>query len=116
MAKTHLPSYSHLQDMIGAALAAEDRRLIEMMKHHLKKRASNALENLFKMDDGFYRITELKLDAKSFQTKEMEGEIEKLILCRPIYAFAKKFLSVLGLSRGMIEHYAGLARLYNAIL
>lgn len=111
--KMVLPNYSHLQDMIGATLAAEDRRLIEMMKHHLNKRTRKALENLFKLDDGLYRITEIKLDAKSFQTKEMQGEIEKISLCRPIYVFAQKFLSLLGLSRSMIEYYASLAKFYH---
>jgi TnpA family transposase len=111
--KMVLPSYSHLQDMIGAALKKEDRRLIEMMQRNLKPRARQALLDLFQMDDGFYRITELKMDAKSFQTKEMASEIDKLLLCRPIYEFAKKFLPTLALSRSMIEHYSSLARLYR---
>jgi len=111
--KVVLPSYSHLQDMIGATLKAENQRLIKMMKHNLKIRARQALQDLFRLDDGFYRITELKLDAKSFQTKEMKSEVSKLLLCRPIYVFAKKFLPTLGLSRSMIEHYASLARLYR---
>jgi hypothetical protein len=102
--KMVLPAYSKLQDMIGAALKAEERRLIEMIKQHLTKRARRSLKTLFSQDDGFYRITELKLDAKSFQTKEMTSELDKLTLCRPIYAFAKKILPQLGLSRSIIEH------------
>jgi TnpA family transposase len=111
--KIVLPSYTHLQDMIGAALKAEDQRLIAMMKHYLNKRTRQALQNLFSLDDGFYRITELKLDAKSFQTKEMQSELAKLGMCRPIYTFSKKFIPTLGLSRSMIEYYSSLAKLYR---
>lgn len=111
--KMVLPGYFQLQDMIGAALKAEERRLIEMMKHNLTARTRQSLKNLFSQDDGFYHITELKLDAKSFQTKEMRSEIGKLTLCRLIYIFAKKFLPTLGLSRSMIEHYSDLAKLYR---
>jgi len=111
--KMVLPAYSKMQDMIGAALKAEDRRLIAMMKQHLTKRVRQSLKTLFSQDDGFYRITELKLDAKSFQTKEMTSELDKLALCRPIYAFAKKILPKLSLSRSMIEHYSDLAKLYR---
>ena len=111
--KIVLPGYTKLQDMIGAALKAEEHRLIETMKRNLTKHASQSLQSLFAQDDGFYRITELKLDAKSFQTKEMTSEIDKLTLCRPIYTFAKKILPKLGLSRGMIEHYSDLAKLYR---
>jgi TnpA family transposase len=111
--KMVLPAYVKLQDMIGAALKTEERRLIKMMKNHLTNHARHSLKNLFSQDDGFYRITELKLDAKSFQTKEMTSEIGKLTLCRPIYLFAKKLLPKLGLSRSMIEHYSDLAKLYR---
>jgi TnpA family transposase len=111
--KMVLPAYSKLQDMIGTALKAEECRLIEMMKQHLTKRARQSLKTLFSQDDGLYRVTELKLDAKNFQTKEMACELDKLTLCRPIYAFAKKILPKLGLSRSMIEHYSDLAKLYR---
>lgn len=111
--KMVLPAYSKLQDMLGAALKAEERRLIQMMKQYLTKRTRLSLKTLFLQDDGFYRITELKLDAKSFQTKEMTNELDKLTLCRPIYIFAKKILPKLSLSRSMIEHYSDLAKLYR---
>lgn len=111
--KIVLPAYTQLQDKIGAALKAEEQRLIEMMKRTLTQHTRESLQNLFSQDEGFYRITELKLDAKSFQTKEMTGEIDKLRLCRSIYTFAKKVLPKLGLSRRMTEHYSDLAKLYR---
>jgi hypothetical protein len=106
--KMVLPSYTHLQDIIGCALRVEEKRLIIMIKNHLERCVRLALNDMFIQDDGFYRITELKLDAKSFHTKEMQSELTKLSLCRPIYKFAKKFIPTLGLSRSMIEHYSDL--------
>jgi TnpA family transposase len=111
--KMVLPSYTSLQDMIGAALKAEEQRLIEMVKQHLTKHTRQALQNLFSLEEGLYRITEIKLDAKSFQKKEMQSELAKLAVCRPIYAFSKKFIPILGLSRSMIEYYSSLAKLYR---
>ena len=111
--KMVLPSYSRLQDMIGAALKSEDRRIITMVKHHLTPSARDALQNLFKSNEAFYHITELKFDAKSFQTKEIKNEINKLSMCKPIYDFAKSFLPKLSLSRRMIDYYSDLAKMYS---
>jgi Tn3 transposase DDE domain/Domain of unknown function (DUF4158) len=111
--KMVLPSYSRLQDMIGAVLKNEDRRIINMVKEHLPQDAHEALENLFKSDEAFYNITELKFDAKSFQTQEIKNEINKLTMCKPIYDFSIEFLSTLSLSRRMIEYYSDLAKVYS---
>src|SRR3990167_3144124 len=57
--KMVLPSYSRLQDTIGASLKGEDRRIIDMVKQDLTQSACDALQNLFKSDESFYFITEL---------------------------------------------------------
>jgi Domain of unknown function (DUF4158) len=69
--KMVLPSYSRLQDTIGAALKNEDRRIIQIVQMNLTQSAREALQYLFKSDEAFYNITELKFDAKSFQTQEI---------------------------------------------
>jgi TnpA family transposase len=111
--KMVLPSYSRLQDNIGAALKDEDRRIIKMIKINLTQNAREALQNLFKSNEAFYHITELKFDAKSFQTQEIKNEINKLAMCKPIYDFAKCFLPKLSLSRRMIDYYSDLAKVYS---
>src|SRR3990167_2920789 len=111
--KMVLPAYSQLQDVIGAALKSEQYRLSDATERSITSDAIEALQNLFAQDDGIYRITELKVDAKSFQTKEMKGELTKLALCRSIYVFSNKLLPSLGISRGMIEYYADYAKLYR---
>ena len=108
-----LPKYSRLQDIIGAALKNEDQRLIQMVNTYLTKNIHKSLENLFQSEDAFYHITELKLDARSFQTNQMQAEIKKITLCKPIYDFSEIFLPKLSLSRRMIEHYSDLAKMYD---
>lgn len=108
-----LPSYSRLQDLIGAALKLEEDRLIQLVNAHIKKRTRESIETLFQHDESFYQITALKFDAKSFKTSEMTEEIRKLALCKPIYEFAKQFLPKSMLSRRMIDHYSDLAKLYT---
>jgi hypothetical protein len=111
--KTVLPPYSRLQDLIGAALKAEEDRLIQMVKSNIKKNTQKSIDNLFNHDESFYQITALKFDAKSFKTAEMTEEIRKLTLCKPIYDFAKQLLPKSMLSRCMINHYSDLAKLYT---
>jgi len=112
--KIVLPAYSRLQDLIGRAIWAERRRLINMVRENLTEGTRRALEDMLRLENGLYHITEIKLDAKSFQAGEMQAEIKKLFLCRPIYLFATTCLPKLGLSRRMTDHYADLAKLYIA--
>ncbi|MCX7126130.1 MAG: Tn3 family transposase, partial [Gammaproteobacteria bacterium] len=97
----------------GTALKTEELRLIQLIKSNITKNTCESLDNLFQHDESFYKITALKFDAKSFQTQEMTGELEKLDLCKSIYEFARKFLSKLSLSRRMIDYYSDLAQLYS---
>lgn len=110
---TVLPSYSRLQDAIGVALKNEDYRLIKMVKRYLTKRARESLEKLLKIDGAFYHITELKFDAKHFQTNEMKTELRKLEMCKPIYDFSKRLLPKVEISRSNIEYYSNLVLHYN---
>lgn len=112
-AKMVLPKYSRLQDLIGRALKNEDQRLIKAVKDSLKKNVRTALNAFLKVDDIFYQITELKIDAKSFNTAEMRGEIKKVDMCNLVYGFSKKFIPQLSLSRRMIDYYSDLAKLYD---
>ena len=111
--KIVLPGYARLQDLIGAGLQKEENRLISLTSKYLTKKISKAIDQLFEIDDAFYRITKLKTDPKCFRKKEMEIELEKLETCKQIYLFSKKFLPKTNLSRKNIEYYANLARFYT---
>lgn len=111
--KLVLPSYTKIQDTIGSALKNEDKRLIQLVKRCLNQQTKLALDDLFKNDEAFYHVTELKFDAKSFQTTQMAAELKKLNLCKPIYNFSLHFLPKLLLSQRMIDDYASLAKVYT---
>lgn len=108
-------TYAVLQDLIGGAIKAEEKRLIMALKQQIPADVKTALQRLLKKDDcRYYLITILQCDAKSFQKEEMTKELEKLSLCKPIYQFGQDFLQRLGLSQGMISYYADLIHLYQS--
>jgi len=111
--KVVLPPYSRLQDVVGLSLKHEKTRIINIIKNNLTRKSEKSLRELLKTDDVFYKITELKFDAKSFQTKEMQSELSKLYLCKTIYQFSKILLPKMDISRKNIVHYSGLAKLYT---
>jgi len=111
--KLVLPPYSRLQDKIGLALKKEDVRIINVVKNNITKNTEESLKELLKIDGIFYNITELKFDAKSFQTQEMKLELKKLFLCKKIYQFAKIILPKTSISRKNINYYSNLAKLYT---
>ncbi|HHI5329636.1 TPA: Tn3 family transposase [Legionella pneumophila] len=112
--KIVLPPYSVVQDIIGATLKKEEDRITQIMQHHLTLEIELLFQNLFVIEDVFYKITELKFDAKSFQTEEMQGELDKLQDCSEIYCFSNKVLPHIDISKKNIEHYADLAKNYTA--
>jgi TnpA family transposase len=111
--KVVFPPYSRLQDVIGLALKNEEIRIINTVKSNLTRNSEKSLRELLKTNDNFYKITELKFDAKSFQTKEMQSELNKLSLCKDIYQLSKKLLPKVDISRKNITHYSDLAKLYT---
>jgi len=108
-----LPCYSILQDKIGLALKDEEARIINEIKNNLPKNAEIKLRELLKADDFFYKITELKFDAKSFQTQEIQSELRKLDLCKTIYQYSQFILPKIAISRKNIGRYSDLAKLYT---
>nr|MBA3706213.1 DUF4158 domain-containing protein [Bacteroidota bacterium] len=111
--KIVLPPYSRMQDIIGLALKNENIRIMEIIKKYMKEPVKNAIEKLLSLEDAFYKITELKFDAKSFQTQEMKFELYKLEMCTSIYLFYSEISEKLGLSRKNIEYYSDLAKYYT---
>jgi len=110
-----IPGYTTLQDIIGSAILAEEKRLINEIKQQLPIDAKEVLDRLLLKDDcRYYLITKLQFDAKSFQKEEMTKELEKLYLCAPIYRFGQKFLLNLELSQCMVSYYADLINIYQS--
>lgn len=111
--KMVLPPYSVLQDTIGSAFKSEKNRIIQIIQQHITDETEQALEHLFVIEDAFYKITELKFDAKSFRTQEMQSELDKLKICSEIYRFSNIILPHIDISRKNIDYYANLAKTYT---
>lgn len=111
--KIVLPPYSRLQTSIGSAIKNEDEAIVKTINQQISKKVEKSIKQLFKADNNFYNLTELKFDAKSFKTQEMTGELNKLELCQIIYDFSKKVLPKLSLSRRKVEYYSDLAKLFT---
>ncbi len=63
-----LPGYSTLQDLVGAALTNEEKRLNECVSKQIKPRTKKLIDQLFTVDEDepFYDLTLLKRYPKNF--------------------------------------------------
>lgn len=110
-----LPSYNTLQDLIGAVLTAEEKRLNNCVARHVKRKTNQLIDQLFKVreDDDFYDLTRLKQHPKNFNFKMIQQEIEKHSRYYPLYQFSKKSLSKLEISEQNITYYGSMVDYYQ---
>src|SRR5262249_13782258 len=92
--KIVLPSYSTLQDLIGAAIMAEEKRLNDCVNQHITQKTTTLIDKLFtiKEDEAFYDLTLLKHYPKNFNFKMIQAELAKHKSYYSLYRFAKRFL------------------------
>jgi len=113
--KIVLPSYSTLQDLIGEAIMAEEKRLNDCVTHRVTKKTTILIDRLFtiKEDEAFYDLTLLKHYPKNFNFKMIQAELSKHKSYYPLYRFAKRFLPRLELSEQNITYYGSLVEHYQ---
>ncbi len=104
-----LLNYSTLQDLIGTAITDEEARLCELLQKHLNASTWASIKTLLTIGDSGYVLTALKKDPKSFNHKQIKGEIKKLNDHQALYVTAKTILPKLKLSQQNIIYYANLA-------
>lgn len=75
--KIVLPSYSTLQDLIGAAIMTEEKRLNDCVTQHMTRKTTVLIDKLFtiKEDETFYDLTLLKHYPKNFNFKMIQAEL-----------------------------------------
>jgi len=108
-----LPSYSTLQTLVGKAIAAEKRRVEALLHNKLSVDLKKDLKSLLNKGDELCHISKIKKDAKDFGKKEMNKEIEKINVLKPIYRKALKIIPTLGISSESIKRYAALLTYYS---
>jgi TnpA family transposase len=107
------PGYSVLQDMIGAALTAEQERLGTIIETQLSPSDTEALLQLLKNPRGLYEITRIKREPKDFGEKEMRREIERGEQIATLHDIAQRILPHLNISEESVKYYASLIGYYS---
>lgn len=109
-----LPAYTSLQTLIGNILSKEEKRLGEIIDEHLPLYAQKIIDNLLMAEKGLYAIPALKADPKGFNTRELQGELDKHHRCRKLFTACKTILPKFNISVNNINYYASLALYYDA--
>ena len=107
------PGYSFLQETVGRALLAEQRRLATLIRQHLTPEESATLQRLLEDTQGRYGITSLKREPRDFTWREMSRELARRQQLRPLYDIAGRALPHLQISHESISYYASLATYYT---
>lgn len=107
------PSYRFMQEMIGRVMAAERRRITQLLGKALTTAHEKQLDELLKADEGMYRITAFKHEAMDFSYKELRSEVERRKFFQPLYEFSQQFLETSGISSESVKYYASLVKFYT---
>jgi hypothetical protein len=107
------PGYHSLQAVISEALAAERRRLSEIVEEALDHDAQAALQQLLVREETLSELAQVKQDAKNFGYRMMALEREKRLVLAPLYRVAKDALPKLDISQQNVGYYASLATYYS---
>ena len=107
------PGYHTVQAVISKALAAERRRLSEVVEKALDRKAKAALQQLLVREETLSELAQVKQDAKNFGYRMMALEREKRSALAPLYRAAKEALPKLDISQQNVGYYASLATYYS---
>lgn len=107
------PGYSVLQDIISAALTAEQERLGVIIETQLSSADTQAMLQLLNNPHGLYEITRIKREPKDFGEKEMRREIERGEQIATLYDVTQRILPHLSISEESVKYYASLVGYYS---
>ena len=115
LAEEHVvvPGYSVMQNIVGGALAYEQRRLAGIVHEKIGRSAKAALNRLLEDTQGLYEITLLKRDPRDFSNHEIRREVERGEQMRNLYLLSQRLLPYLNISRENIKYYASLVDYYS---
>ena len=111
--KIVIPSYRTLQDIFSSAFSVEDRRLNSIVLS-IPLSQQEQLTSLIHRDDGLTQLNLIRADQKDFQYTAVRTEVDKALLITDLYAFSKRFVPTLKLSKNAVRYYADIAEQYAA--
>ena len=107
------PAYNVMQDIVGEALAYEQRRLANIVRSNVDRSARKALNSLLEDTQGLYEITLLKRDPRDFRNHEIRSEVERGEKMQDLYRLSQKLLPYLNISKENVKYYASLVDYYS---
>jgi Tn3 transposase DDE domain/Domain of unknown function (DUF4158) len=107
------PGYSAMQDIVGGALASEQRRLAGIADDEVDPSAKEALKRLLEDSQGLHEITLLKRDPRDFSNHEIRREVQREEQTRTLYQLSQNLLPHLKISNENIRYYASLVDYYS---
>jgi TnpA family transposase len=108
------PSYSTLQDLIGAVLERENARVTKIMDEHMPADVRKTLDDLLQGDDdNLLTLSAIKREPKSFGNKELRQEVERRQFFSATHQFALTFVPLAGMSNESVKYYASLVQFYT---
>ena len=108
------PSYSTLQDLIGAVLERENARVTKIMDKHMPADVRKTLDDLLQGDDdNLLTLSAIKREPKSFGNKELRQEVERRQFFSATHQFALTFVPLAGMSNESVKYYASLVQFYT---
>jgi Domain of unknown function (DUF4158)/Tn3 transposase DDE domain len=107
------PGYNTLQPVISEALAAERRRLGNLICRVMDRDVEAALEQLLVREETLSELATVKQDAKNFGYRMMVLERQKRALLAPLYRAAKELLPKFDISQQNLSFYASLTTYYT---
>jgi len=107
------PGYSAMQDIVGGALAHEQRRLAGIAEDEVDPSAKEALKRLLEDTQGLHEITLLKRDPRDFSNHEIRREVRREEQTRTLYQLSQRLLPHLKISNENIRYYASLVDYYT---
>jgi TnpA family transposase len=108
-----IPGYSTMQNIVGQALAYEQRRLAHIVHNSVDPAAKSALDCLLADTQGLHEITLLKRDPRDFSNAEIRREVQRGEQMRELYELSQKLLPQLHISHENIKYYATLVDYYS---
>ena len=107
------PGYTFLQDLVSRAVTGERKRIVSILKNTIPISTAQRLDELLDADEGIFRISSLKHEAKDFSYKELRQEVARRHFFQPLHEFAQQFLATAGISNESGKYYASLVKFYT---
>jgi hypothetical protein len=108
-----LPAYSTLQLLITKTLAQEQDRIFSICQKVIGEENQKLISQLLAQEDSLYPITTIKQDVKDFSYSELNDEIKRHDLLRPLFYMAASIIEHTDHPKKTVDYYGSLVNFYS---